>query len=79
MKESCWGHHQTPDRHITADENTVCVTAVTHGNLGRWPMAEDQCVSAYDPVGTVGNDLTDTCINASFRLVLIMVIPGRKN
>ena len=40
-------------------------------------MAEAQCGSAYDPIGAVGNELTDTSIHASFKLVLVMVTPGR--
>lgn len=40
------------------------------------PMAKAQCGSAYDPIGAVGNELTDTSSHINFRLVLT-VIPGR--
>lgn len=55
----------------------VHITAVRHGNLGGWPMPEAQCGSARDPIGAVGNELIDKSIHASFKLVLVMVIPGR--
>ena len=53
------------------------ITALRHGNLGRWPVPEAPCGSAYDPIGQVGNELTDASFHASFKLVLIVVSPAR--
>ena len=39
-------------------------------------MAKAQCGSACDPIGAVGNELTDTSSHTSFKLVLT-AIPGR--
>ena len=53
------------------------ITALRYGNLGRWPVPEAQCGSAYDPIGQAGNELTDASFHASFKLVLIVVSPAR--
>ena len=71
----CWGHHQTWQTCYWGWEQSI--TALRHGNLGRWFVPEAQCGSACDPIGQVGNELTDASFHASFKLVLIVVSPAR--
>ena len=42
------------------------ITALRHGDLGRWSVPEAQCGSAYNPKGEVGNELTDASFHAGF-------------
>ena len=71
----CWGRHQTWQACYWGWEQSI--TALRHGNLGRWFVPEAQCGSACDPIGQVGNELTDASFHASFKLVLIVVSPAR--
>ena len=50
----CWGWEQSS------------ITALRHGNLGRWPVPEAQCGSAWDPRREVGNEQTDASFHARF-------------